>query len=133
MHSLTINPETLFQAMSDSTRLRIVRLLVITDEETCLCELVDVLLEPQYNLSRHLKVLRQAGLLVSQKESRWVYHRLTKKPDYLQQLYTLVRSLPDPDNVFNTDLKHFNSRMKLRKAGRCRTGILSADLKARAE
>lgn len=133
MHILTINPETLFQALSDSTRLRTIRLLVMTDEEICLCELVDALLEPQYNLSRHLKVLRQAGLLTSQKEGRWVYHRLTTEPDYLQQLYTLVRSLPDPDGVYITDLKHFKSRMALREDGRCRVGILSDDLKAGAE
>jgi len=133
MHVITINPETLFQALSDSTRLRIIRLLVMTDEEICLCELVDVLLEPQYNLSRHLKVLRQAGLLTSQKEGRWVYHRLTRDPDYLQQLYTLVRSLPDPKGVYSTDLKHFKSRMALREDGRCRVGILSDDLKAGAE
>lgn len=133
MHILTINSETLFQALSDSTRLRIIRLLVMADEETCLCELVDALLEPQYNLSRHLKILRQAGLLTSQKEGRWVYHRLTTDPDYLQQLYILVRSLPDPEGVYSTDLKHFKSRMAFREDGRCRVGILSADLKAGVE
>lgn len=133
MHILTINPETLFQALSDGTRLRIIHLLVMTDEEICLCELVDVLLEPQYKLSRHLKILRQAGLLTSQKEGRWVYHRLTSKPDYLQQLYTLVRALPDPAGVYSTDLKHFKSRMALREDGRCRVGILSADLKVGVE
>ncbi len=133
MHILTITPEALFQALSDSTRLRIIHLLAMTDEEICLCELVDVLLEPQYKLSRHLKVLRQAGLLTSQKEGRWVYHRLTKNPDYLQQLYTLVRSLPDPDDAYSTDLKHFKNRMALREEGRCRVGILSDDLKTGVE
>lgn len=133
MHILTITPETLFQALSDSTRLRIIHLLVMTDEEICLCELVDALLEPQYNLSRHLKVLRQAGLLTSQKEGRWVYHRLTGDPDYLQQLYALVRSLPDSDDVYSTDLKHFKNRMALREGGRCRVGILSDNLKAGTE
>ncbi len=133
MHVLSITPEALFQALSDSTRLRIIHLLVMTDEEICLCELVDVLLEPQYKLSRHLKVLRQAGLLTSQKEGRWVYHRLTKNPDYLQQLYTLVRSLPDPEDVYSTDLKHFKNRMALREEGRCRVGILSDDLKTGVE
>ncbi len=133
MHVLTIKSEFLFQALSDTTRLRIIRLLVMTDQEICLCELVDTLLEPQYNLSRHLKVLRQAGLLTSQKEGRWVYHRLTTEPDYLQQLYTLVRSLPDPDGVYSTDLKHFKSRMALREDGRCRVGIISDNLKTGSE
>ncbi|VAW56059.1 hypothetical protein MNBD_GAMMA07-2518 [hydrothermal vent metagenome] len=133
MHSLTINPESLFQALSDTTRLRIIRLLTTTEQEICLCELVDALLEPQYNLSRHLKVLRQTGFLTSQKEGRWVYHRLTTEPDYLQQLYSMVRSLPDTEGVYRTDLENFNKRIALREAGRCRVGILSNELKAGAE
>jgi len=133
MHIITINSESLFQALSDNTRLRIVRLLATTGQEICLCELVDALLEPQYKLSRHLKALRQAGLLTSQKDGRWVYHRLAEKPDYLNQLYTLVCSLPDTNEIYGTDLKHFNNRMKLREDGRCRVGILSDDLKVEAK
>jgi len=78
MHVLAITPESLFQALSDTTRLRIIRLLTTSEQKTCLCELVDALLEPQYNLSRHLKVLRQTGFLSSQKEGRWIFHRLIK-------------------------------------------------------
>ncbi len=133
MHILTINPESLFQALSDTTRLRIVRLLATTEQEICLCELVDALLEPQYNLSRHLKVLRQTGFLTSQKEGRWVYHRLTAEPHYLQQLYSMVRSLPDTEGVYSRDFENFNKRIALREEGRCRVGILSSELKAGAE
>ena len=122
MHSLIITPESLFQALSDTTRLRIIRLLAVSKQEICLCELVDALLEPQYNLSRHLKVLRQTGFLSSQKEGRWIYHRLTAEPDYLLQLYALVRSLPDPNGVYSRDLENFNKRMALREEGRCRVG-----------
>jgi len=125
MHVLTVSPETLFRALSDSTRLRIVHLLVMTEEEICLCELVDALREPQYNLSRHLKVLRQAGLLTSRKQGRWVYHRLTRHPDYLQQLYALVHALPDGERTYRTDLRHFKNRMALREEGRCKVGVVS--------
>ena len=133
MHVIAINPETLFQALSDNTRLRIIRLLATANQEICLCELADALLEPQYKLSRHLKVLRQAGLLTSQKEGRWVYHRLAEAPDYLQQLYATVRSLPDSNEIYSTDLRHFKERMQLREDGRCRIGILSDDLKVEAK
>ena len=63
MHSINIKPQEIFQALADPTRIRIVHLLAHTGEEACLCELVDSLMEPQYKLSRHLKILRQAGLL----------------------------------------------------------------------
>ena len=78
MHSINIKPSEIFQALADPTRIRIVRLLAETREEACLCELVDSILEPQYKLSRHVKVLRQAGLLTAEKEGRWVYHRLVE-------------------------------------------------------
>jgi len=61
--------------------------MMVTGDESRLCERVDNLLEPSYKLSRHLKILRQAGLLLSQKEGRWVYHRLVMKPAYFELLY----------------------------------------------
>jgi len=133
MQVLTITPESLFQALSDSNRLRIIRLLATSEQEICLYELVAALLEPQYNLSLHLKVLCQSGFLSSQKEDSWIYHRLTTAPDYLQQLYALVRSLPDPEGVYSRDLENFNKRMVFREEGRCLVGILSGELKAGAE
>lgn len=133
MQLITIQPETLFQALAEQTRLRILRLMVATDEEACLCELVDSLAEPAYKLSRHLKILRQAGLLTSQKDGRWVYHSLVSKPQYLEILYATVIALPDPEQVYQADLTRFNERMCLREGGRCRVGILTDDLKVEAK
>ncbi len=132
MQIITIQPEALFQSLADETRLRIIRLLSTTDEEACLCELVDSLREPTYKLSRHLKILRQAGLLSSHKDGRWVYHRLVLKPPYLETLYATVRALPDPDQAYQADLARFKERMCLREGGRCRVGILSDALKVEA-
>lgn len=132
MHTIEVRPHELFQALADPTRIRIVRLLAETGEEPCLCELVDSLLEPQYKLSRHVKVLRQAGLLSAEKDGRWVYHRLVSGPPYLDTLYATVRALPDSAQVYQADRARFKERMCLREGGRCRVGILSDDLKAEA-
>lgn len=132
MQMITIQPETLFQSLADETRLRVIRLLATMDEEACLCELVDSLQEPAYKLSRHLKILRQSGLLSAQKDGRWVYHRLVTKPLYIKKLMATVCALPDPEQVFQSDLARFDERMCLREGGRCRVGILSDDLKAEA-
>jgi len=93
MYVVNLQAEHLFQALADPTRVRIVRLLAVTGEEACLCELVDSLLEPQYKLSRHVKILRQAGLLSVEKEGRWVYHRLVTGAGYLKHLYDMVCTL----------------------------------------
>lgn len=121
MHVLTIKPETIFQALAEPTRIRIIRLMVTSGEEVCLCEITDSLNEPQAKLSRHLKVLRQAGLLSAQKEGRWVYHRLIPDQVHLQHLYDIVRDLPDTDNLYANDLENFQSRLCLRDDGRCKT------------
>jgi len=133
MHLITIQADEIFQALADETRLRIIRLIVATGEESCLCELVDGLQEPSYKLSRHLKILRQAGLLFSQKEGRWVYHRLVMDPSYLALLYATVKALPDPQGCYEADLQRFRQRLCLRENGRCQVGIQSEEFKAEAE
>ena len=132
MQTITIQAEAIFQALADETRLRIIRLMVVTGDESCLCELVDSLLEPSYKLSRHLKILRQAGLLSSKKEGRWVYHRLVTEPAYLEQLYATVQALPDSNKIYSADLKRFRERLCLREGGRCQVGIQSEEFKNEA-
>lgn len=123
MHVVNIDPQGVFQALADATRIRIVRLLAVAREEACLCELVDSLREPQYKLSRHVKVLRQVGLLAAEKDGRFVYHRLVTRPVHLERLCAMVRALPDTRGVFADDLRRFRDRMRLREEGRCRVGI----------
>lgn len=128
MHVIAIDAPEVFQALADPTRLRIARLLAMTKEESCLCELVDSLLEPQYKLSRHLKILRQSGLLTAEKEGRWVYHRVVTGRPYLTRLWATIRVVPDADGKFAADLARFRKRMGLREAGRCRVGIQTPEL-----
>ena len=130
MHVLKIPIEDVFQALSDSTRLRIVRLMAVTNEEACLCELVDSLLEPQYKLSRHLKILRQAGLLDSEKEGRWVYHKLPTSTDSLGDLLGFIAALSDHEDLFASDLARFQKRLEHREDGRCRVGVLTDELES---
>lgn len=131
MHSLNSDPRELFQAVADFTRVRILRLLIESKEELCLCEFVDSLAEPQYNLSKHLKILRQAGILTATKEGRWVYHGLAKKPAHLERLYSLIADLPDSDKSFGADLERFGNRKPLRSGGRCRTETKPAAISAK--
>ncbi len=57
--------ELVFKAMSDTTRQRLLRLL--STHDLSVSELVEILRLPQSTVSRHLKVLRDAGLLVDRK------------------------------------------------------------------
>lgn len=74
MLAIRIKLESLFRALSDRTRLRIVNLL--RDGELCVCDIVSILRIPQPKASRHLAYLRRAGLVVARKDGHWNYYRL---------------------------------------------------------
>ena len=127
MFQTKIEATDIFQALADRTRLRIMRVMVsMPKEELCLCEVTDALDEPEYNVSRHLKSLRQSGLLAAEKEGRWVYHRLV--PSKAAQLfYGLIKSLPDTEGFFARDLARFKIEIKKRSSARCQraSGIVA--------
>ncbi len=63
-----------FRALSDPLRLQVLDLL--RDQELCVCDLCDVLEVSQSKLSFHLKTLKEAQLVESRQEGRWIYYRL---------------------------------------------------------
>lgn len=65
------------KAVADATRWEICRRLAV--EELCVCHLVEDMGMSQSLLSHHIKVLREAGLLESRRESYWTYYRLRKE------------------------------------------------------
>ncbi|MFW6367212.1 MAG: ArsR/SmtB family transcription factor, partial [bacterium] len=60
----------LFKALSDPTRLRLVALLALHGE-VCVCAMAEALDEPDFKISRHLRVLRSAGLVAARREGTW--------------------------------------------------------------
>jgi len=119
MHVVISDPVQTLQALADITRLRIIKLFVsMPHEEACLCELTDTLREPEYNVSRHLKILRHVGLLSASKEGRWVYHRLVRSDDSLA-FYKLVATLREPQKQFESDLRRFREEIRGRTESRC--------------
>ncbi|PSJ42487.1 metalloregulator ArsR/SmtB family transcription factor [Zobellella taiwanensis] len=68
-------PLRLFKSLSDDTRLKLV-LMIMAEQEMCVCEMAHALDESQPKISRHLALLRQNGLLADRREGQWVYYRL---------------------------------------------------------
>jgi ArsR family transcriptional regulator len=67
----------LFKALADETRLSILRQLR-EQEEVCACNFQACCDLAQPTVSHHLKVLREAGLVVGEKRGLWVYYRLNE-------------------------------------------------------
>jgi ArsR family transcriptional regulator len=63
-----------FRALSDPLRLQIIELL--SSQELCVCELCEKLNVNQSKLSFHLKNLKDANLIRSRQEGRWMYYSL---------------------------------------------------------
>ena len=70
-----MDPITFYKAIADATRLRAL-LLLWHSTELCVCDLMQALTESQPKVSRHLAILKQAGLVQHRKQGLWVFYRL---------------------------------------------------------
>lgn len=66
--------ERFFQALGDSTRLRLLNLM--GEQEVCVCYFVEILDQPQPKISRHLAYLRSACIVVARREGKWMHYRI---------------------------------------------------------
>ena len=71
--SAVVKPDRFFKALSDRTRLRILMLLS-AEGELCVCELTHALAIPQPKASKHLAILRAAGLVRMRRDAQWSYN-----------------------------------------------------------
>ncbi|HEV2811024.1 MAG TPA: metalloregulator ArsR/SmtB family transcription factor [Acidimicrobiales bacterium] len=84
-------PVTALRALADPLRWRIVELLAA--EDLCVCHLVEQLRVPQPLVSHHLKVLREADLVETERFRYWTYYRLC--PEILAALGDQLCRLAD--------------------------------------
>ena len=60
------------KAMADPTRVRI--LAALRGRDLCVCELCDALMVSQSTLSTHLRAIRDAGLVRTRRQGKWIYY-----------------------------------------------------------
>jgi len=66
-----------FKALGDPVRLRLLSMIASRDGgEVCVCDLTPAFDLAQPTISHHLKLLREAGLIASERRGTWVYYRL---------------------------------------------------------
>lgn len=82
-----------FKALADPVRLRLLSLIAShAGGEACVCDLTGEFDVSQPTISHHLKVLREAGLLSSERRASWVYYRI--RPGALAVLAELLAEAP---------------------------------------
>ncbi|WP_340373834.1 metalloregulator ArsR/SmtB family transcription factor [Streptomyces sp. SS7] len=81
----------MFKALSDPIRLRLLSLIASAEGgEACVCDLVGPFDLSQPTISHHLKVLREAGLVGSERRGTWVYYWML--PEALARLSALLET-----------------------------------------
>ncbi|HEV7642565.1 MAG TPA: metalloregulator ArsR/SmtB family transcription factor [Pyrinomonadaceae bacterium] len=91
--------ESLFLALADKTRLRILNL--IGEDEICVGHLVEVLGESQPKVSRHLAYLRNAGLVTVRRDGKWMHYRIGEQENEIavSMLEDLIAGLSDQEQM----------------------------------
>lgn len=92
---IDMNPTTaLFKALAHDTRLRILNLLL--GGEVCVCRIMEILQLPQSTASRHLSILKNAGLVEDRRDGIWVHYSLASEQWSLalQVMTVLGKHLP---------------------------------------
>jgi ArsR family transcriptional regulator len=108
-----VDMETLFKALADATRLRILGLLLTG--EVCVCHIHESLRITQPKASRHLAYLRRAGLVDTRRDTRWIHYRLATLPDpILAAIITGVRHA-----LTHIDAIHKDTERLQKKTGCC--------------
>jgi ArsR family transcriptional regulator len=67
---------TLFAALADPTRLRLLNLM--NGREVCVCYFVEILKQGQPKISRHLAYLRRAGIVSARRDGKWMHYSIER-------------------------------------------------------
>lgn len=116
----------LFKVLSDETRLRLLNLFIQSKKALCVCELTDALNVPQYQISKHLTVLKYIGFVANEKMGKWTYYSLVRENPVNNQLFIFLRNFLN-DQQFEKDWQYLKTRLILRESGRCVIGYVTAE------
>jgi len=95
---------SVYKCLCDLTRLRILHLL--GRRPLCVCFMQDILREPQVKISKHLRYLRDHGMVVAERRANWIIYRLPDSPNpVLVENLRCLQDLIREQKVFQMDLE----------------------------
>ena len=110
-----------FKALSDETRLRI--LILLARSELCVCEIEQTLGLTQSKVSRHLTVLRNAGLVLDRREGTWIHYRpAPPRNDLERALWKCLGTCFDRAATVQRDMKRLRAVLGKGRDVICRSG-----------
>jgi len=102
-----------FKALADKNRARILKML--EEQELCVCQIMAVLGLKQPTISKHLSVLKKAGLVESRRNGTWMFYRLSPRRwnNFDQAQLGLMRNWLNTDPVIKSDRNRLRKVLKL--------------------
>lgn len=116
----------IFKVLGDETRLRLLNIFITAETDLCVCEMVDALQLPQYQVSRHLAACRHANLLMVHKEGTWSYYALDWQRPENARLFEFLKTYLAGE-PFESDRRGLKSRLLLRDQDKCVVGFVSTE------
>ncbi len=116
-----MNFVNLFKSLGDETRLRLLNLFLQSGKKICVCEMVDALQLPQYQVSRHLTILRNLDLVKTTRQGTWIYYEANwEASECVRDLFEIIKK--HFKNKYSDDIKNLNARLELRNGDYCVIG-----------
>ena len=102
----------LSKAISDEARVRILKLL--ENQELCVCQLMFILEMGQSTVSKHLGILKNAGLIEVRKDWTWSFYKLSKEGmnTYNRKLLKFLSSILNDDSLILKDEERLREVIK---------------------
>ena len=107
-------------ALADENRVRI--LMALSPKELCVCQIVELLGLAPSTVSKHMAILKQARLVDSRKDGRWMFYRLAEDdaPAEAKEMTALVIRLLAGDQRMRDDAKRLKKILKIDAEELCR-------------
>jgi ArsR family transcriptional regulator, arsenate/arsenite/antimonite-responsive transcriptional repressor len=108
------------KALADENRVR--ALMALVPQELCVCQIVELLGLAPSTVSKHMAILKQARLVGSRKEGRWMFYRLAEGdvPAEAKQMTALVAQLLADDSQSREDARQLKRILKMDRDDLCK-------------
>jgi ArsR family transcriptional regulator, arsenate/arsenite/antimonite-responsive transcriptional repressor len=108
------------KALGDENRVR--ALMALDGRDLCVCQITALLDLAPSTVSKHMSILRQARLVESRKDGRWIYYRLADEEatDAAREAMKWLREQLERDRRIRTDRKRLREILRLDPEALCR-------------
>ena len=108
------------KALADENRIR--ALMLLTEGELCVCQIIEMLGLAPSTVSKHMSILRQAGLVKAQKQGRWMHYSLADEgcSKEVDQILDWLSSGLKEDAVIQKDREKLKSMLMIDKETLCK-------------